>query len=256
MYNAAFFDVDGTLQSFATKTVPASAIEALHLLRDKGVKVFVATGRHKSELANIRVLFEFDAYITLNGQYCFDRDGVYHHLAMDKDDVAVAVEQAKQNLYPCYFVTAEEKFINYIDDEVIEVCRLVGARAPEIRPPEAALNQTTYQLCAYLRKDRERFLLDKLKHADIARWHPTFMDVVPEGGSKQAGIDATMAHFGLSNDSVIAFGDGENDVSMIANAKTGVAVANAGPEAKAVADYITDDVDNDGILKAVLKFFG
>ena len=48
MIKAIFFDIDGTLVSFQTHTVPASTRKALQLLREKGIKVFIATGRPKS----------------------------------------------------------------------------------------------------------------------------------------------------------------------------------------------------------------
>ena len=56
---------------------------------------------------------------------------------------------------------------------------------------------------------------------------------------------------GLSLDDVIAFGDGMNDVEMIAGVKLGVAMGNAQAEVKAVADHVTDTVNNDGIFKAL-----
>lgn len=256
MYNAAFFDVDGTLQSFTTKSVPPSAIKALGILRNKGLKVFLATGRHKSELKTVREHFEFDAYITLNGQYCFDNDGVYHRLCMDRDDVAIAVAQAKQGLYPCYFVEENRKYVNEVNTLVEEVCQLVGVKAPEVRDPEEALSADIYQLSPYILKGEEHLLMGKTRYSESTRWHPYFIDVVPMGGSKQAGINATLERYGMDNTRVIAFGDGENDIAMLAHAKTGVAMGNAGEEVKKAADYVTDDVDDDGVLNAVLKFVG
>ncbi|MBQ5358585.1 MAG: HAD hydrolase family protein, partial [Alistipes sp.] len=42
---AVFFDIDGTLVSFNTHTVPDSARRAIERLRELGIKVFIATGR-------------------------------------------------------------------------------------------------------------------------------------------------------------------------------------------------------------------
>lgn len=42
---AVFFDIDGTLTSFTTHTVPDSTIEAIHRLQAAGVKVLICTGR-------------------------------------------------------------------------------------------------------------------------------------------------------------------------------------------------------------------
>lgn len=65
-----FFDIDGTLVSFETHKIPASTQEALKALRDKGIKIFIATGRPQCLINNLSDL-EFDGYITVNGSYCF-----------------------------------------------------------------------------------------------------------------------------------------------------------------------------------------
>lgn len=53
----------------------------------------------------------------------------------------------------------------------------------------------------------------------------------------------------------MAFGDGGNDTDMLEFVGTGIAMGNAADAAKAAADYITDDVEHDGIFNA-LKHFG
>ena len=70
MVKAIFFDIDGTLVSFETHKIPASTQEALKALRDKGIKIFIATGRPQCLINNLSDL-EFDGYITVNGSYCF-----------------------------------------------------------------------------------------------------------------------------------------------------------------------------------------
>ncbi len=53
----------------------------------------------------------------------------------------------------------------------------------------------------------------------------------------------------------MAFGDGGNDIAMLKHAGIGVAMGNSNDTVKAAADYVTDTVDNDGVIKA-LKHFG
>ena len=63
---AVFFDIDGTLVSFASHAVPESARRAIERLRDRGVKVFISTGRllrHTEVVGDIEV----DGYVTVNG---------------------------------------------------------------------------------------------------------------------------------------------------------------------------------------------
>ena len=68
MIKAVFFDIDGTLVSFKTHRVPESTVKAIAALRDRGVRVFVASGRHLLSINNLGDL-QFDGYITLNGGY-------------------------------------------------------------------------------------------------------------------------------------------------------------------------------------------
>ena len=87
------------------------------------------------------------------------------------------------------------------------------------------------------------------------RWHPMGIDVIPRDGGKDVGVRAAMERYGLSPEEVMAFGDGENDMTMLALAGTGVAMGNGDEAVKAMADYVTDTVDNGGVSKA-LRHFG
>ena len=64
MTKAIFFDIDGTLLSFQTHTMSPAILEALHKLQEKGVKLFLSTGRHKSMIQSVLDLFPFDGCIT------------------------------------------------------------------------------------------------------------------------------------------------------------------------------------------------
>ena len=72
--------------------------------------------------------------------------------------------------------------------------------------------------------------------------------------SKSSGIDVILKHFNIDKEETMAFGDGENDIDMIQHCKIGVAMDNAVDSLKAVADYITDDIDEDGVYNA-LKYY-
>lgn len=84
------------------------------------------------------------------------------------------------------------------------------------------------------------------------RWHPFFADCICKGTSKATGIDAVCDYYGIDISETMAFGDGGNDMQMLAHAGMGVAMGNASDEVKACADYVTDTVDDDGIAKAIV----
>ena len=83
---------------------------------------------------------------------------------------------------------------------------------------------------------------------------PAIADVVPRGSSKAVGIDKIIEYYGISLHETMAFGDGGNDMAMLRHAGIGVAMGNAGDEVKEAADYVTDSVDDDGVMNALRHF--
>ena len=75
------------------------------------------------------------------------------------------------------------------------------------------------------------------------------------GIDKSVGARKVMEFYGLTMDEAMAFGDGGNDIPIVRDAAVGVAMGNACDALKAVADYVTEDVDHDGVLLA-LEHYG
>lgn len=61
-------------------------------------------------------------------------------------------------------------------------------------------------------------------------------------------------YLGLNIGETMAFGDGGNDLSIVRVAGVGVAMGNAGDNLKAVADFVTTHVDEDGVRNALLQY--
>jgi hydroxymethylpyrimidine pyrophosphatase-like HAD family hydrolase len=68
------------------------------------------------------------------------------------------------------------------------------------------------------------------------------------------GIQRYLEMIGVTQEEIIAFGDGHNDAEMLRFAGIGVAMGNAEDDTKAVADFVTADIDDDGIYKALKHF--
>lgn len=90
-----------------------------------------------------------------------------------------------------------------------------------------------------------------LKHVRITHAVGYCYDILPQNGGKQIGIPAMAAHYGIRNDEILVFGDGPNDVDMLRDVGFGVAMGNGCAKAKAAANYVTTDVDDDGIYRAL-----
>lgn len=252
MIKAVFFDIDGTLVSFKTHEVPQSTIEALDLLRKKGIKVFIATGRHYTSINNLGDL-KFDGYVTLNGGYCFAGEDkvIYKHSIPDRDIEALIRYMETEESFPCAFVQEKEIFMNYKDETVEEIFNMLNFPEPPIRPMDEIRGKTAYQLVSFFTAEQEKKIMTILSNCESTRWNPLFTDVVPAGSSKRVGIDKMLEYFRISLNECMAFGDGGNDIAMLQHAGIGVAMGNAEDDVKQYADYITDSVDEDGIFKAL-----
>ena len=81
-----------------------------------------------------------------------------------------------------------------------------------------------------------------------------YLEIVAEGVDKGKALHALAGKLGLRTDEVMAFGDGQNDASMLAAAGCGVAVENAVPECKAVAKVIAPRNTEDGVAQVIEEF--
>lgn len=256
MIKAIFFDIDGTLVSFKTHEVPQSTIQALAALKQKGMQVFVATGRQYQSINNLGTL-KFDGYITLNGGFCIagtDRV-IYKHSILHQDIENLLAYQQTAESFPCAFVCEEGIYMNYKNESVEKLFRMLNFPEPPIRPLHEVSGKTVFQVIAFFSEGQEERIMSVLPHCESTRWNPLFADIVPAGSSKAVGVDKIVEHYGFSLDETMAFGDGGNDVAMLRHAHIGVAMGNADDEVKEKADYVTNSVDEDGIFNA-LKHFG
>lgn len=251
---AIFFDVDGTLVSFQTHTIPRSALEALHALRARGIKLFLATGRHQAMLRDVLALFPFDGCVTLSGQYCFAGDQILRRAPMPPEAVAELVAATEDAAFSTIFLEGEDIYLSRVNHMTEEFIQQLHIPMPPVRPARYALGREVYQAITFLTRDREHLLLDRAPHLKTTRWHPSFLDVIPPAGGKDVGMDAVLSHFGIPLARSMAFGDGENDLSMLVHAGIGVAMGTASGAVKARADYAAPPVDEDGVARALAHF--
>lgn len=81
-----------------------------------------------------------------------------------------------------------------------------------------------------------------------------FINVIALGVSKGNALEALVAHLGIPLCEVVAIGDGGNDASLLSRSGLAIAMGNATDELKALADYVTLNVDRHGVASAINKF--
>ena len=72
---------------------------------------------------------------------------------------------------------------------------------------------------------------------------------------KALSLEQILPLLGVKQEQLVCCGDGFNDITMLKYAGVGVAMGNAQPPVKAVADYVTATNDEDGIVEVIEKFF-
>ena len=250
-----FFDIDGTLVSFKTHSIPVSTKSAIYQLREKGIKVVIATGRSFSEIDNLEDL-EFDGYISSNGSCCFDSRGeIIAQHTLSKESLGRLALYLAERPFPCTFMTNKGNFMNYVDEQVLLITQLVNIPVPPIKLVSEIIKHDIVQLSAFIDTEQEAALLkDVLTDCCSSRWHSVFVDFNVKHSNKATGMDIFLTHFNIEREYTMAFGDGGNDISMLKHAAIGIAMNNASDDVKQAANYVTDSVDDDGVINALKCF--
>ena len=252
---AIFFDIDGTLVSFKSHTVPESARRAIARLREQGVKVFIATGRLMKHVAIVNDI-EVDGYITVNGGYCITSAGeVIFESAFPRATVERVIDLSEQYGFDLNVMTHEDMYVSSMGERVKKIASMINIMPTVADVRSIAATQPVVQMCPYISRELEQEIMPLLPDCVGSRWIETFMDLNVRGVDKSLGIQQVMNYYGLTMAEAMAFGDGGNDLPMVRDAAVGVAMGNACDELKAVADYITSSVDEDGVSRA-LEHFG
>lgn len=254
MIKAIFFDIDGTLVSFKTHMVHESTRRALEELRRKGIKLFICTGRHELLIDNVDKSM-FDGIVSLNGQCVRVDDKVIYTNAMPAADARAAVEYADSHNVATIFEGVDFIRINTITKMARDGAALINLHLPAPSDVSDVPDYPILQLIFFGDTAQEEAMLGRMPSCESTRWTPLLCDIIPRGGGKHIGIEKVLDCYGFTREECMAFGDGDNDITMLRYAGTGIAMGNADPEVKAAADYITTSTDNSGIAKA-LRHFG
>ena len=252
-----FFDIDETLYVKDKAYVPPSVYTAIRKLKERGIVPGIATGRARGvfprEIDELIEQENIDMMVTINGQH-----NSYQGKVIERHPIAIAkIERLIE------FFEQHRIIYAFISNDRIAV----SAITPEM---QAALNPITTEYVVDKQHYRQHEVYQMLAFYDasqdaliqasgvlggdlkVLRWHKYSVDVLEDAGSKARGIDTLARHLGYTADNVMAFGDGINDSEMIAHVGLGVAMGNALPELKQMAQYVTSDIEDDGILNALI----
>lgn len=242
-----FFDIDGTIIDMNRKQITEKMLLTLKSLKEKGIKICLASGRPPIQLPNFPDI-EFDAFLTFNGSFCYTKDQVIHKHALLKSDVKQIIYNAQQLNRALSVATKDQTMANSIDDDLIAYYGVGGFKVDVNEHFDQTIEQEeVYQMMISGTKDEYPLMLKDVKAATIAAWWNRAFDVIPKAGGKGIGVQKVLEHYGIDRMNALAFGDGGNDIEMLEAVGCGVAMGNALDEIKKIADEVCGSVADDGI---------
>lgn len=250
MKKIVFFDIDGTLLDH-DKKLPAAVKDAVLTLQKNGIYTAIATGRGPFMISYLLKELSIKSYVTFNGQYVVSGNEVLYKNPFKSEDLKkLAAESKKYNHSLVYMNENTLKANTEFDQRIADAMKSLEMPHPELDPNFYEDNDI-YQTLLFAEESESEYLEDfEGKHTFI-RWHEEALDVVPKGGSKAEGIKKMIEALGFKMENVYAFGDGLNDIEMLKTVGTGVAMGNAHEVVKTYADFVTTDVDDDGIVNGL-----
>lgn len=274
VYKLLVLDLDGTLTN-SKKEITPHTLEVLLEAQRQGLRIVLASGRPVfgiAPLADQLHLAENDGYVlAYNGgqivrwsdhqvidqkmldpevlPYVYecskrqftDKDGklTRFQILSYHGDVVFTENPGDQYVnYECWLNRIPcKKVDNFLEavDCLLPKCLIVGDPEP--------LHELELEMAEHLKGKN-----------GVYRSEAFFLEIVPLGIDKAQRLSVLLEHLGMTREEMICVGDGYNDQSMIEYAGLGVAMSNAKPEVRAVADYITLSNEEDGVAAVVEKF--
>lgn len=257
-------DLDGTLLN-DNKEVGERTVQALKAAKDKGIYVVLASGRPIQGIMPLIQKLELDTYknyaISFNGASVYrvsDYTSIINYSMPLEDMLEINKFTTSHHMHSHVFVNGKA----YIEEN------------GEYSDLEASINHIDLHLVKYQDFDKDsivnKFLLSddpkKLKEFhplipqsmyekyNIVFSAPFFLEFLSKDASKGNAVKALCDYLNINKEEVMAIGDEENDLSMLEYAGYKIAMGNANKKLKAIATFITDSNNEDGVGKAIEKY--
>ncbi|MBE6129440.1 MAG: HAD family phosphatase [Erysipelotrichaceae bacterium] len=276
MIKVILLDIDGTLTN-SEKVITPKTKAALLKAQSMGIRLAIASGRADQGLYqwadDLDMRNHHGIFVCYNGAKVMDCQSgeVYFHQPMSAEEGREVLEHMKKFRVSPIICKGEYMYTNDVFSGMIH--RGTGGLLFNVIEYESRSN--SYILCE--KRDLAAFVdfpLEKILTAgepEYMQEHyremaapfagrlntmftaPFYYEFTAQGIDKAKAIDTAFTKMGFKPEEMIAFGDAENDISMLKYAGIGVAMGNATPEVKAIADEVTLSNDEDGIAGSLYR---
>lgn len=254
--NLLFFDVDGTLLDYAQgiRDISPDLRAALATIHQNGDKYFICTGRSHGGLPSTILEMGADGYSLCAGAFVTVGGTVIRNVSFPQETLDFILHRLDQyetlqylecglRLYTNHYGTPASRRFNEqfgISEANLE---------PLVDPQGLPVNKisVTFKNLADIHA-----MEDFADHGItvLVQPSPDSFDITLTGSTKRDGVRAVRDYYG-GTATVYAFGDNYNDLEMIDYADVGVAMGNGPADLKAIANFVTRPVEDDGVLHAL-----
>lgn len=261
-----FFDVDGTLTSFDPDDMTDKDFNAVHpskavvdafgRLRDAGHQAFICTGRPLWLIADGLRALNPAGIVAMAGATLEVEGRVVHEDYFDEDVIEELAHRVVDAGIEVFFESNAATFA--LEPVGVERSSLIGTSvvhsAEEMRiDGSLRVGKVCLNVPSLARIANDDGFIDR--EFELCNTGGQNRELSPRGIDKGVGVARALAYLGREgNARTFGFGDSGNDLGMLAAVETAVAMGNAMPEVKALADYVTDDVAHDGTVTAMQHF--
>ncbi|MBI2430990.1 MAG: HAD hydrolase family protein [Candidatus Levybacteria bacterium] len=239
-------DVDGTIMPNRRNAMPSQNVVNTMAKAGKILHVGIATARPLKHVAHILKHLNLSGYSIINGgAQIIDTksEKILWEQPIEKQDIQkVSVILQKYVKAPFYINDGTHDFI-----------------IPKDALPQKALQMYVSNKLTNIHADR---LVEKLSHIStiaahkVPSWDIGYFDVLISHtlATKQHGIFEIAKLLGIETHDMIGVGEGYNDFPLLMACGLKVAMGNAVPELKEIADYVAPPVEKDGVVDIINKF--
>ncbi|MBQ0065430.1 MAG: HAD-IIB family hydrolase [Firmicutes bacterium] len=246
-----FFDIDGTLA--IRKDVPEGNTRALALLKEKGEKTFICTGRAPI-YANSLFGDQVSGVVCANGRYILYEGKKLFGKAFTPEELKMYTDLIDAHNGGAILVSDEQIIPYHLDENQVEqVKKEYGAKHVV---PYTGQPIYTFDIWYKTLEQRDEMMNGPLKEYLVINDHGGHGhgDCSTKDFDKGSAIAYCLEYFHVDKENSYAFGDGYNDKAMFRTAGNKIAMGNAVDELNELATYVTDDILKDGITKALKHY--
>jgi hypothetical protein len=266
MYKAVFTDMDGTLLR-KDHTVSSKTRQTIEKLIERGIMVIPISARPLHGMTPItdNVFPASTTIVSLNGSYIYHNGKIIYQVSMPLHEAAAIHALVEDQPLSAMYYSQMEWYADKDTDAV--------KKEQKITPVPVTIQSFGKTLSGWEMHQKgpnkiliagdektilsiEQKMLEQFNGSlNIYKSQPKYLEAMHPSASKSNAIQNLMNIYGLRQDEIIAIGDNYNDKGMIEFAGMGIAMGNAPEEIKAVANYVTDSNNHDGVAKALDHFF-